>query len=125
MPAAFGGAVYQINVMVGTFLASFIPGAVSWLYYADRIVELPLGMFAIALGTAILPSMSRQATNGDLAALTRSVSFGLRLIAFFTIPAMVALILLREPILSVLFQRGRFTWLDTQATAYALLCCTP
>ena len=124
VPAAFGGAVYQINVMVGTFLASFIPGAVSWLYYADRIVELPLGMFAIALGTAILPSMSRQATNGDLAALTRSVSFGLRLIAFFTIPAMVALILLREPILSVLFQRGRFTWLDTQATAYALLWYT-
>jgi putative peptidoglycan lipid II flippase len=124
VPAAFGGAVYQINVMVGTFLASFIPGAVSWLYYADRIVELPLGMFAIALGTAILPSMSRQATNGDLAALTRSVSFGLRLIAFFTIPAMLALILLREPILSVLFQRGRFTWLDTQATAYALLWYT-
>jgi putative peptidoglycan lipid II flippase len=68
--------------------------------------------------------MSRQATNGDLAALTRSVSFGLRLIAFFTIPAMVALILLREPIFSVLFQRGRFTWMDTQATAYALLWYT-
>jgi putative peptidoglycan lipid II flippase len=121
VPAAFGGAVYQINVMVGTFLASFIPGAVSWLYYADRIVELPLGMFAIALGTAILPSMSRQATNGDMSAMVRSVSFGLRLIAFFTFPAMVALIILREPIFAVLFQRGQFTWEVTQATAYALL----
>ena len=125
VPAAFGGAVYQINVMVGTILASWLPaGGVSWLYYADRIVELPLGVFGIALGTAVLPSMSRQATNGDLTALSRSVSFALRLTAFFTIPAMVALILLREPILSVLFQRGRFTWVDTQATAYALLWYT-
>jgi putative peptidoglycan lipid II flippase len=123
-PAAFGGAVYQFNVMISTILASWIPGGVSWLWYADRVVELPLGMFAIALGTAILPSMSRQATNGDMLALTRSVSFGLRLIAFFTIPAMVALILLREPIVSVLFQRGRFTWLDTQATADPLLWYT-
>jgi putative peptidoglycan lipid II flippase len=124
VPAAFGGAVYQLNILVSTYLASWIPGAVSWLYYADRIVELPLGMFAIALGTAILPSMSRQATNGDMAALTRSVSFGLRLIAFFTIPAMVALIILRVPIFAVLFQRGDFTWVVTQATAYALLWYT-
>lgn len=125
VPAAFGGAVYQINVMIGTILASLLPaGGVSYLYYADRIVELPLGMFAIALGTAVLPSMSRQAANGDMPALTHSVSFSLRLIAFFTIPASVALILLREPIIGVLFQRGRFTWLDTQGTADALLYYT-
>jgi putative peptidoglycan lipid II flippase len=125
LPAAFGGAVYQINVLVGTILASMLPaGGVSWLYYADRIVELPLGVFAIALGTAILPSMSRQASNGDLAGLTRSVSFGLRLIAFFTIPASVALIVLAEPIISVLFQRGAFTAIDTAQTAYALFYYT-
>jgi putative peptidoglycan lipid II flippase len=125
VPAAFGGAVSQINVMVGTILASMLPaGGVSWLYYGDRIMELPLGVFAIALGTAVLPSMSRQATNGDLSALSRSVSFALRLTAFFTIPASVALILLREPILSVLFQRGHFTALDTHETASALLWYT-
>ncbi|MGO9568245.1 MAG: murein biosynthesis integral membrane protein MurJ [Desulfomonilaceae bacterium] len=125
VPAAFGGAVSQINVMVGTILASLLPaGGVSWLYYADRIMELPLGIFAIALGTAVLPSMSRQATSGDLTALSRSVSFALRLTAFFTIPASVALILLRAPIISVLFQRGLFTALDTNATAYALLWYT-
>jgi putative peptidoglycan lipid II flippase len=125
LPAAFGGAVYQINVLVGTILASMLPvGGVSWLYYADRIVELPLGVFAIALGTAILPSMSRQASNGDLAGLTHSVSFGLRLIAFFTIPASVALIVLAEPIISVLFQRGAFTATDTGQTAYALFYYT-
>jgi putative peptidoglycan lipid II flippase len=125
VPAAFGGAVYQINVLVGTILASLLPaGGVSWLYYADRIVELPLGVFAIALGTAVLPSMSRQVANGDMKGLTRSLSYSLRFIAFFTIPASVALIVLREPIISVLFQRGLFTAVDTRETAYALLYYT-
>jgi len=125
VPAAFGGAVYQLNVMIGTILASMLPqGGVSYLYYADRLVELPLGIFAIALGTAVLPSMSRQVADGDMHGLTQSVSYSLRLIAFFTIPASVALILLREPIIAVLFQRGKFTYFDTQQTAYALLWYT-
>lgn len=125
VPAALGGAVYQVNVMIGTILASLLqPGGVSWLYYADRLVELPLGIFAIALGTAVLPSMSRLADQGDLRGLTRSVSFSLRLIGFFTIPASVGLIVLREPVVATLFQRGKFTFIDTQATAYALLWYT-
>ncbi len=124
-PAALSGAVYQINVVIGTILASMlVTGSVSWLYYADRLVELPLGIFAVALGTAVLPSMSRQASNGDMPGLTRSVSFSLRIIAFFTIPASVALIVLSEPIVAVLFQRGKFTYFDTQQTAYALICYT-
>lgn len=125
VPAAIGGAVYQVNVLVGTMLASLLPvGSVSWLYYADRLVEMPLGVFAIALGSAALPSMSRLASNGDYKGLGESVSFSLRLIAFFTIPASVGLILLREPIISVLFQHGRFTYSDTIATSYALLWYT-
>ncbi len=124
-PAALGGAVYQINVMIGTILASMLqPGGVSWLYYADRLVELPLGIFAIALGTAVLPSMSRQAGNGDLVGLTHSVAYSLRLVAFFTVPASVGLIVLREPVIGTLFQRGKFTIIDTQQTAYALLWYT-
>ena len=125
IPAALGGAVYQINVLVGTILASMLPvGGVSWLYYADRLVELPLGIFAIALGTAVLPSMSRLAGQGDYKALMKSLSFSLSLIAFLTIPASVGLIILREPIIAILFQRGLFTYLDTQETAYALLFYT-
>jgi len=125
VPAALGGAVYQINVMIGTILASLLqPGGVSWLYYADRLVELPLGIFAIALGTAVLPSMSRQAGNGDMEGLTQSIAYSLRLIAFFTIPASVGLIMLREPVIATLFQRGKFTIVDTQQTAYALLWYT-
>jgi putative peptidoglycan lipid II flippase len=125
VPAALAGAVYQVNVVVGTILASFlVTGSVSWLWYADRLVELPLGVFAIALGTAVLPSMSRQAGLEDMAGVRKSVSFSLRLIAFFTIPASVGLILLREPILACLFQRGLFTYWDTLQTAYALLWYT-
>ncbi len=125
VPAALGGAVYQVNVLVGTILASMLPvGGVSWLYYADRLVELPLGIFAIALGTAILPSMSRLAGQGDYRALMRSLSFSLGLIAFLTIPASVGLIILREPIIATLFQRGLFTYADTQETAFALLFYT-
>ena len=125
VPAAIGGAVYQINVLVGTILASMLPaGGVSWLYYADRLVELPLGIFAIALGTAVLPSMSRLAGQGDYKSLMKSLSFSLGLIAFLTIPASVGLILLREPIVAVLFQRGLFTYSDTLETAYALLFYT-
>ena len=125
VPAALGGAVYQINVLIGTILASMLPvGGVSWLYYADRLVELPLGIFAIALGTAVLPSMSRLAGQGDYRALMKSLAFSLSLIAFLTIPASVGLIILREPIIAILFQRGLFTYLDTQETAYALLFYT-
>jgi putative peptidoglycan lipid II flippase len=125
VPAAIGGAVYQVNVLVGTMLASLLPvGSVSWLYYADRLVEMPLGIFAIALGSAALPSMSRLASSGDLKGLGDSVSFSLRLIAFFIIPASVGLIVLREPIVSVLFQHGRFTSTDTIETSYALLWYT-
>lgn len=124
-PAAISGAVYQVNVLVGTILASLlVSGSVSWLYYADRVVELPLGIFAIAAGTAVLPSMSRQAGNGDLAGLQKSISYALRLIGFFTIPASVGLVILREPIVACLFQRGLFTAMDTERTAFALLWYT-
>jgi putative peptidoglycan lipid II flippase len=123
MPAVFGAAIYQINVFIGTLLASFLPrGSVSYLYYADRVVELPLGVFAIAVGTAALPSFSDQISKGNYAEFKKTLSFSLRLILFITTPAMVALIALREPIVSVLFQRGHFNETSTVLTAQALLC---
>lgn len=122
LPAAFGAAIYQINIFVSTILASLLPsGSVSYLYYADRIVELPLGVFAIAVGTATLPSFSEQVTGGHFEELKKTISFSLRLILFITIPAMVALIALRVPIISVLFQRGAFDIQATFLTAQALL----
>ncbi|MCX7634626.1 MAG: murein biosynthesis integral membrane protein MurJ [Syntrophales bacterium] len=125
LPAAFGAAIYQINIFIATILASLLPeGSVSYLYYADRIVELPLGVFAIAVGTAALPSLSTQAAKGDIEDFKRTVSFSLRLILFITLPATAALIVLRQPIISVLFQRGAFDAAATVKTADALLYYT-
>lgn len=122
LPAFFGAAIYQINILIGTILASFLPrGSVSYLYYADRIVELPLGVFAIAVGTATLPSFSDQISRGHFDQFKTTLAFSMRLILFITIPAMIALIALREPIISVLFQRGHFDVNSTLMTAQALL----
>ena len=122
IPTLIGSGIYQINILVGTILASLLPkGSVSYLYYADRIVELPLGVFAIAVGTAVLPSLSEQVSRGYFEELKKTISFSLRLILFVSIPATIALIILREPIISVLFQRGSFQASSTVATAQALL----
>ncbi|NVM22206.1 MAG: murein biosynthesis integral membrane protein MurJ [Desulfobacterales bacterium] len=121
-PAVFGSAVYQINIFVGTLLASLLPeGSVSYLYYADRLVQFPLGVFGIALATAVLPSLSKQAAAGDLEGLRASFSYALRLVFFITIPAMTGLIILREPIVRLLFQRGAFDPATTVLTTRAVL----
>lgn len=121
-PAFLVSATYQINVFVGTVLASTLPeGSVSYLYYADRVLELPLGVFAIAIGTASLPSFSILVAKGDTEGLKKTLSFTLRMILFVTLPAMIGLIALREPIISVLFQRGKFDIVSTVMTARALL----
>lgn len=121
VPTLIGSAVYQLNIFIGTILASLLPkGSVSFLYYADRVVELPLGVFAIAVGTATLPSLSKQAAEGSIDDLKKTLSFSLRLIFFIAIPATVALILLRLPIISVLFQRGAFGSTQAILTGQAL-----
>jgi len=122
LPAVFGAAVYQINILVGTLLASLLPeGSVSYLYYADRLVQFPLGIFAIATATAVLPSLSRQAAIGDMAALKATFGYAVKLVLFITVPAMVGLIVLREPIVSLLFKRGAFDARTVRLTAYGLL----
>jgi putative peptidoglycan lipid II flippase len=122
VPATFGAAALQINTLVGNLLASFQPeGSISYLYFADRLVQFPLGIFGIATATAVLPSLSRQAAAGDRSALSQTFAYSLNLVLFITLPAMVGLIVLREPIVALLFQRGAFTNEATQLTAAALL----
>ncbi len=122
LPAVFGAAVHQINILVGTLLASMLPqGSVSYLYYADRLVEFPMGIFAIATATAVLPSLSRQAAVKDFDALRDTFAYAMNLIFFITIPAMIGLIVLREPIVAMLFKRGSFDVHTTRLTADALL----
>ena len=121
VPAVFGLAAVQVMVFVNTLLASLLPaGAISFLYYADRVMEFPLGVFGIALASASLPAMSRQAAAGDTRALAGTLNFALRLAIYICVPATVGLLLLRVPITRILFERGRFDAADTLATADAL-----
>ena len=121
VPAAFGLAAVQVTVLVNTLLASLLPGgAISFLYYADRVMEFPLGVFGIALATAVLPSMSAQAARGDHRGLKDTTVFALGLSAFIAVPAAVGLLALGHPIVQLLFQRGAFSASDAHATAQAL-----
>ncbi|MDA8138736.1 MAG: murein biosynthesis integral membrane protein MurJ [Desulfobacteraceae bacterium] len=121
-PVLFGAAVYQINSLVITLLASLLPqGSVSCLYYADRLVQFPLGIFGVAAATVVLPTMARQSTEQQFEALRRTFAHAIQLVSFITLPAMVGLIVLREPIVALLFKRGAFDQHTTQLTASALL----
>ncbi len=121
-PAVFALAAVQITVVVNTLLASLLPaGTVSYLYYADRVMEFPLGIFGIALATAALPSMSAQAARNDMVARRGTLEFALRMAAFVAVPAAVGLVMLGGPIVTVLFQRGEFTASDAVLTAQALV----
>jgi putative peptidoglycan lipid II flippase len=122
LPAVFGLAAVQVMVFVNTLLASLLPaGSISFLYYADRVMEFPLGIFGIALASASLPAMSRQAAAGDTRGVAATLNFALRLAAYVSLPATVGLVLLARPITRVLFERGRFGATDTEATATALV----
>jgi putative peptidoglycan lipid II flippase len=122
IPGLIGTAVYQINVFIDTIFASFLPsGSVSYLFFADRLMEFPLGIFAIAVGMASLPSLSGLATQGKMEELKETLSFTFRLVSFISVPAMVGLIALKTPIINLLFQRGLFDYSSTEKTAFALL----
>ena len=122
-PAFFGMGVYQINLFVDTIFAlspRMPTGSVTSLYVADRLMQLVLGSYAIAMSTAILPAMSHQIAAGKWDEMKHTFGFSLRIVSFITIPAAVGLILLRRPIVQVLFQHGRFVAESTSLTAHAL-----
>jgi putative peptidoglycan lipid II flippase len=120
-PSIFGVGVYYLNITVGAILASFLPqGSVSYLYYAQRLFEFPQGIFTVSIAQAVLPSMSRQAADGDMAGLKDSLSFGLRLTLFITIPAMAGLLVCSTPIFTLLFMGGAFDYGKAVKSAEAL-----
>jgi putative peptidoglycan lipid II flippase len=123
VPMFFGAGVFQVNFFVDTIFAasSRMPeGSISSLYIADRLMELVLGSYAIALSTALLPTMSHQVAEGKHEKMKQTFGFALRVASFITIPAAVGLILLRVPITQVLFQHGEFVERSTALTAHAL-----
>ena len=122
LPAIFGVSVAQINTLVNTILASFlVTGSVSWLYYSDRLMEFPLGVFGIALATVILPSLSHQHTNGEKGEFSRLLDWALRWAFLIGVPATVALILLATPLLVTFFHYGVFSEQDVRMSAQALV----
>src|SRR6185369_13525626 len=121
-PSIFGVGVYYLNITVGNILASFLPqGSVSYLYYAQRLFEFPQGIFTVSVAQAVLPSMSRQAAEGDIDGMKETVSFGLRLTLFITIPAMAGLMVCSTPIFSLIFMGGAFDYATAVNSALALM----
>ncbi|MBI9083837.1 MAG: murein biosynthesis integral membrane protein MurJ [Desulfobacterales bacterium] len=121
-PAAFGAAVYQVNLLVGSLLASLLPqGSISYLYYADRLVQFPLGVFAVALATAVMPTLSRQSTAADLPGLRETFCQSMGLVLFISVPAMVGLMVTGDALVGLLFQRGAFDPASARLTASALV----
>lgn len=120
-PALFGVSVSQINLLLDTILASLLQtGSVTWLYYADRLNELPLGVFAIAIGTVILPSLSGKHANDSVKAFSHTLDWGLRLVLLIGVPSALALGLIAEPLLATLFRHGEFSAHDVVMSAQAL-----
>jgi len=120
-PAVLSIAAVQINILVGTILATLLPvGAVSYLYYADRIVQLPLALFGIAMGTALLPALSEHMANSRRDAAQDELRQGLAWLVWITLPAIVGMWWLAEPIIRTLFEHGLFDQQDAQASSHAL-----
>ncbi|MDZ7752768.1 MAG: murein biosynthesis integral membrane protein MurJ [Gammaproteobacteria bacterium] len=122
IPALFGVSVGQINLLLDTLLASFlVNGSVSWLYYADRLVEFPLGIFGISLGVVILPALSRAYSRGSRDVVSHNLDWALRWVVIIGFPSTLGLMLLAEPILITLFNYGAFTMVDVRMAGLALV----
>jgi len=121
-PAILGVSVAQISLIINTVFASFlVAGSVSWMYYADRLMELPAGVLGVALGTILLPSLSKSHASRDVEAYSRLLDWGLRLCLMLALPCALALAVLAEPLIASLFQYGKFTASDAAMTQRALI----
>lgn len=121
IPALFGVSVGQINLLFDTFIASFlVTGSISWLYYSDRLLEFPLGLFGIAIATVILPTLSRNHVGKDATAFAANIDWAFRMVCLLGIPAAVGLATMARPILTVIFQRGAFTAETAIMASYSL-----
>ncbi|BAJ00971.1 murein biosynthesis integral membrane protein MurJ [Shewanella violacea] len=122
LPALFGVSVSQINLLLDTFIASFLmTGSISYLYYADRLLEFPLGLFGIAIATVILPALSKKHINAEGSGFESTMDWGVKAILLLGMPAMCGLIVLAKPMLMVLFMRGEFTLHNVEMSSYSLM----
>jgi len=121
LPAIFGSSVAQINVLLGGAIASLLGvGKISLLYFSDRLMEFPLGLFGIALATVTLPTLSRQAANSSMREFSNTVDWSMKLVVLIAVPAAIGLVLLAEPLVATIFYGGQFTRFDVEMTALSL-----
>ena len=122
VPVIFGSSVAQINILFDTLIASFLAaGSISWLYYSDRLMEFPLGVFGIALATVILPTLSEQHAKGSSENFNATLDWALRLVLLGAVPAALGLIVLAEPLLTTIFYGGEFTAFDVNMATASLI----
>lgn len=122
VPTLFGSSVAQVNLLLNTIMASFlIGGSVTWLYYTDRLLEFPLGMFGVAIGTVILPHLSSRHAATDPHGFSKALDWGFRLCLLIGVPACLGLILCAEPLIAALFQHGNFEAHDTRMARLSLM----
>ena len=124
VPGMMASSAPQLLMVAGAIIASSSPSAVSWLYFANRLIELPLGIVGVAMGTVLIPELTRAVRGGDHAAVAHAESRGLELAVGLALPATLGLMVLSEPIVRLLFEHGAFTSADTAATARALMWLT-
>jgi putative peptidoglycan lipid II flippase len=122
VPTLFGSSVAQVNLLINTMMASFlIGGSVTWLYYSDRLLEFPLGMFGVAIGTVILPHLSSRHASTDPQGFSKGLDWGFRLCLLVGIPSCIGLVLCAEPLVATLFQYGKFTAFHTDMTRLSVM----
>src|SRR5690606_34576112 len=122
VPTLFGSSVAQVNLLFNTLAASLLMGgSVTWLYYSDRLLEFPLGMFGVAIGTVILPHLSSRHADADPAGYSKGLDWGFRLCLLIGIPACLGLVLCAQPLLATLFQYGRFSEQDMRMSSLSLM----
>jgi putative peptidoglycan lipid II flippase len=122
IPGIIAGGVSQINMLIDTILASLLPtGSPSWLYVSDRLMQLPLGIFAIAIGTVILPRLSTLFVSKDKISFSNTLDWSIKLVLLIGLPAVIGLVLLAEPIILILFERGEFNSGDSLQASYSLI----
>jgi putative peptidoglycan lipid II flippase len=122
LPTIFSSSVSQLNLLVGTMFASaLVVNAQAWLYYSDRLIEFPLGLFGVAIGTVILPHLSRRHADTDVAGYSHALDWGLRMVALVSVPAALGLALMAAPLCATLFQYGQFDARDTTMVAISVV----
>jgi len=122
LPAILAGGIAQINLLIDTIFASLlITGSPTWLYVSDRLIQFPMGIFAIAIGTVLLPSLSKAYSQKEVQAYTKQLEHAFKLVFFLAIPSLIGLALFASPLLSTIFQRGAFLWNDVQQASLSLI----